>query len=466
VPKAVLMLNDGRVYFRWRDCGSQGPGELSSEQKGKAVMFQLYWDEKGMGAVQVCDAISLQPLAQQYGGHQQQDNYSKLLAVQDLPTGSRQVVELGKEMDRCLLHLVVMRAQAGCIIGQKGDTVKDLKARSGVDRINVENGMSDYRLARRLVLLRMPSRCSRFGGCAYGAHGGSDGDAGRRLWPSSGQGEGKSKKSETEFHAMAMDLQSVRDLSTLDKCKGCTVQIASKAGGWQFDYVKPLPLLSCLLLLPRLPEAVLPKRGPPRPKGLMDISCLRQAQSAWRGIVRWFARYTSPGYLGRPQPEVKEYCQGFELHGFDESNAYAAADGEFSAGTHVGSGHFQGGKGLSDRRRDVPDHDHEVVTPVHCYDDYGGKGGKDNGSYGKGSFGGGFGGGGFGGGGGFSGGGGSGSYGGSGSGGYGKGGKDSGVGNKGFSGSSWGKGGGKVGGGAGKGYGNLNGMPNMQRINL
>ncbi|CAE8620634.1 unnamed protein product, partial [Polarella glacialis] len=267
VPKAVLMLNDGRVYFRWRDCGSQGPGELSSEQKGKAVMFQLYWDEKGMGAVQVCDAISLQPLAQQYGGHQQQDNYSKLLAVQDLPTGSRQVVELGKEMDRCLLHLVVMRAQAGCIIGQKGDTVKDLKARSGVDRINVENGMSDYRLVEvkgspsavaeaTLLIAELLSKDSE--GAPTGPM------EVRMAMPDDGFGRvvGKGK-----VHLTAVQ----------DKCKGCTVQIASKVpvsqGLVQAVAVSGTPegmaevyfcMPVCLVGSLRLPEGVLPKRGPPR----------------------------------------------------------------------------------------------------------------------------------------------------------------------------------------------------------
>jgi len=54
--------------------------------------------------------------------------------------------ELGKAMGKCVVCLVVVRSQAGTIIGQKGETVKTLKETSGVDRIFVENGMSDCRL--------------------------------------------------------------------------------------------------------------------------------------------------------------------------------------------------------------------------------------------------------------------------------------------------------------------------------
>lgn len=141
VPKSVLQLNEGRVYFRWRDCGASRESQELFIPKGKAVVFQLYWDEKGLGALQVLDAITLQPLAQQYGS---QDNYKKLLDIQGL-TGSAQIDELAKEMEKVTVCIVVSRTQAGSIIGQKGDTVKSLKAETGVDRIYVENGMADYR---------------------------------------------------------------------------------------------------------------------------------------------------------------------------------------------------------------------------------------------------------------------------------------------------------------------------------
>lgn len=148
VPKSVLSLNEGRVYFRWRDCGPPHEGRESFVQKGKAVVFQLYWDEKGLGALQVSDAITLQPLSSQTGGA---DHYKQLMAVQQL-AGTEQLAELGKEMEKCSVCLVVMRSQAGSIIGQKGETVKNLKTKSGVERIYVENvvgstgGLSEYRL--------------------------------------------------------------------------------------------------------------------------------------------------------------------------------------------------------------------------------------------------------------------------------------------------------------------------------
>jgi len=141
VPKSVLNLNEGRVYFRWRDCGPNREGQETFVPKGKAVVFQLYWDEKGLGALQVCDAITFRPLTAGGGG----DHYKQLLAVQQL-SGTEQLTELGKELDRASVCVVVLRAQAGSIIGPKGETVKSLKAKSGVDRIFVENGLSDYRL--------------------------------------------------------------------------------------------------------------------------------------------------------------------------------------------------------------------------------------------------------------------------------------------------------------------------------
>mmetsp|Transcript_90190 Transcript_90190/g.250597 ORF Transcript_90190/g.250597 Transcript_90190/m.250597 type:complete len:519 (+) Transcript_90190:68-1624(+) len=144
VPKSVLSLNEGRVYFRWRDCGASREGQEAFVQKGKAVVFQLYWDEKGLGALHVCDAITLQPLASgTLGGAV--DGYKQLLAVQELPA-NEQLAELGKEMPKCLACLVVPRAQAGSIIGQKGETVRGLKERSGVDYIYVDSGSLDHRL--------------------------------------------------------------------------------------------------------------------------------------------------------------------------------------------------------------------------------------------------------------------------------------------------------------------------------
>lgn len=117
-------------------------GQEAMVPKGKVVVFQLYWDEKGLGASQVCDAITLRPLSSAAGGA---DHFKQLLAVQELP-GEQQLAELGKEMDRCLVCLIVLRSQAGSIIGQKGETVKALKEQAGVDRIYVENGPSDFRL--------------------------------------------------------------------------------------------------------------------------------------------------------------------------------------------------------------------------------------------------------------------------------------------------------------------------------
>jgi len=111
-------------------------------QRGKAVVFQLYWDEKGLGALQVCDAVTLRPLSSQAGAV---DHYKQLLALQELP-GDEQLSELGKAMGKCVLCLVVVRSQAGTIIGQKGETVRTLKETSGVDRIFVENGISECRL--------------------------------------------------------------------------------------------------------------------------------------------------------------------------------------------------------------------------------------------------------------------------------------------------------------------------------
>mmetsp|Transcript_41014 Transcript_41014/g.80969 ORF Transcript_41014/g.80969 Transcript_41014/m.80969 type:complete len:557 (-) Transcript_41014:112-1782(-) len=142
VPKSVLGMNDGRIYFRWRDCGPSREGQEAVVQRGKAVVFALYWDEKGLGALQVCDAVTGRPLSSQVGAV---DHYKQLLALQELP-GDEQLVELGKAMGKCVVCLVVVRAQAGTIIGQKGETVKTLKETSGVDRIFVENGMSECRL--------------------------------------------------------------------------------------------------------------------------------------------------------------------------------------------------------------------------------------------------------------------------------------------------------------------------------
>lgn len=142
VPRAALQLNEGRVYFTWRDCGPARDSKDLFVQKGKAVVFQLYWDEKGMGAWHVCDAMTARPLNQCKGGA---ENFQKLGAIQELP-GDTQLVELGKEMEKCSLTLVVTRVQAGGIIGQKGETVKRLKAQAGVDRISVGDGWSEYRL--------------------------------------------------------------------------------------------------------------------------------------------------------------------------------------------------------------------------------------------------------------------------------------------------------------------------------
>jgi len=142
VPKSALALNDGRIYFRWRDCGPPNSNKEPYVQAGKPVAFQLYWDEKGLGALHVCDAISLRPLSLPGSA----DNYSKLSSISDISGGTEQLEALSKEMEKCSVCLVVMRAQAGCIIGPKGETVKGLKTSSGVDRIYVESGISDYRL--------------------------------------------------------------------------------------------------------------------------------------------------------------------------------------------------------------------------------------------------------------------------------------------------------------------------------
>lgn len=137
VPKSVLAMNDGRVYFRSRDCGAR-EGQEVHVQKGRAVVFQLYWDEKGLGAVQVCDATTLRPLTR--GA----DNYRQLVAIQELPI-EEQLIELTKEIKECLVFLLVNRAQAGNLIGQKGENVKALKADANVDRIYIENGVADHR---------------------------------------------------------------------------------------------------------------------------------------------------------------------------------------------------------------------------------------------------------------------------------------------------------------------------------
>lgn len=142
VPKSALALNDGRIYFRWRDCGPPNSNTEPYVQAGKPVAFQLYWDEKGLGALHVCDAITLRPLSMSGSS----DNYSKLSTISDIQGGDAQLEALGKDMEKCSVCLVVVRAQAGCIIGQKGETVKGLKTASGVDRIYVESGISDYRL--------------------------------------------------------------------------------------------------------------------------------------------------------------------------------------------------------------------------------------------------------------------------------------------------------------------------------
>jgi len=143
VPKSVLTLNDGRVYFRWRDCGASREVQDAFVQRGKAVVFQLYWDEKGLGAMHVCDAITLQPLANSAGGGV--DGFKQLQAVQELPA-TEQLDELSKEMKKCLACLAVTRAQAGSVIGPKGETVRGFKERAGVDSIFVDKESLDHRL--------------------------------------------------------------------------------------------------------------------------------------------------------------------------------------------------------------------------------------------------------------------------------------------------------------------------------
>lgn len=141
VPKSVLMLNEGRVYFRWRDCGPNREGQEMHIEKGKAVVFQMYWDEKGLGAVQLCDAITLQPLSLQYSNV---DHYQTLQSLQGL-NGSEQIETLSKAIEKVLICIVVSRSQAGSIIGKGGETVKAFKADTGIDRCFVENGMADNR---------------------------------------------------------------------------------------------------------------------------------------------------------------------------------------------------------------------------------------------------------------------------------------------------------------------------------
>eukprot|EP00933_Yihiella_yeosuensis_P035584 TRINITY_DN29174_c0_g1_i2.p1 TRINITY_DN29174_c0_g1~~TRINITY_DN29174_c0_g1_i2.p1 ORF type:complete len:481 (-),score=70.97 TRINITY_DN29174_c0_g1_i2:162-1604(-) len=143
VPKSILALNEGRVYFRGRDCGAREPGLHIPRRK--AVVFRLYWDEKGLGANQVCDAMTLQPLAAYAGKDTGKDKYQILLDVQEL-RAEEQIQQVSEAMPKCLIHLVVTRDQAGALIGKGGESVQKLKADSEVDRISVGSGVSDHRV--------------------------------------------------------------------------------------------------------------------------------------------------------------------------------------------------------------------------------------------------------------------------------------------------------------------------------
>jgi len=143
VPKAVAQLNEGRIYVQARDCGAPRDTNV---MRGTPVVFNLYWDEKGLGAMNVRHAVTLQALKS-----------SPFVQLGREGSAEEQLATVAEAINTASIALVIPRAQCGMVIGEKGVTIKQIKADSGAKRIVVNNSGGDMRL---VDIMAEPSVCA------------------------------------------------------------------------------------------------------------------------------------------------------------------------------------------------------------------------------------------------------------------------------------------------------------------
>lgn len=149
IPKHIQEMNDGRLYFQARDAGIPRGQEINIA-KGSPCMFQLYWDQKGMGARQV------NIMGMNAGG-------GKRMNMGDGPSMKRQKIRHieGDDVDEYLssikdelpltkLQLVIPSTKVGAVIGPKGSTIQSITESANCKNIKVASdkaaGHTQYQL--------------------------------------------------------------------------------------------------------------------------------------------------------------------------------------------------------------------------------------------------------------------------------------------------------------------------------
>mmetsp|Transcript_16781 Transcript_16781/g.37032 ORF Transcript_16781/g.37032 Transcript_16781/m.37032 type:complete len:569 (+) Transcript_16781:175-1881(+) len=136
VPERAMDLNSMKVYVQRQDLAQN----LKEMSQGLPVIFNLYWDEKGLGATNITigHGIPLDREELNTSLQRVQKRFEKLAAASK---ENRQAAlgSLDNITPQAHVKLLIPKAAVGSVIGLKGQTVKKFLEESGAVRVHVDD---------------------------------------------------------------------------------------------------------------------------------------------------------------------------------------------------------------------------------------------------------------------------------------------------------------------------------------
>eukprot|EP00451_Oxyrrhis_marina_P019723 CAMPEP_0204337158 /NCGR_PEP_ID=MMETSP0469-20131031/20098_1 /ASSEMBLY_ACC=CAM_ASM_000384 /TAXON_ID=2969 /ORGANISM="Oxyrrhis marina" /LENGTH=525 /DNA_ID=CAMNT_0051321143 /DNA_START=88 /DNA_END=1665 /DNA_ORIENTATION=- len=136
VPERAVDLNSMKAYVSRSDLGHN----LHELAENLPVIFNLYWDEKGLGATNIAIGHGV-PLDGDHLKHRLASADKALGHVESASAGDRPkaLTVLDTSVQNAQLKLVIPRSQVGSVIGLKGQSIKKLLEESGAARVHVDD---------------------------------------------------------------------------------------------------------------------------------------------------------------------------------------------------------------------------------------------------------------------------------------------------------------------------------------